>query len=32
LLISKQITLQGTGTYLDGKTFTSDRSFIDFVN
>ncbi len=32
LLISKQITIQGTGTYLDGKTFTSDRSFIDFVN
>ena len=32
LLISKQVTLQGTGTYLDGKTFTSDRSFIDFVN
>ncbi len=32
LLISKQTTINGTGTYLDGRTFTSSHSFIDFVN
>lgn len=31
LLISKQTTINGTGTYLDGKTFTSNRSFEDVV-
>ncbi|MBO5223005.1 MAG: RluA family pseudouridine synthase [Clostridia bacterium] len=31
LLISKQTTINGTGTCLDGKTFVSNRSFEDVV-
>lgn len=32
LLISKQVTIQGTATYLDGQTFISNRSFADFIS
>lgn len=32
LLISKHTQINGTGTYLDGMTFSSSHSFEDFVN